>query len=184
MGVASPKAIVSCYDIYDYLSCYDIIRGMNKLTLSDYESLAELRYQIRNFLAFSEQAARALGLEPRQHQLMLALKGLPPEVRPRIRELAERLQIRHHSAVELADRLAKAGYVRRQRAGDDRREVLLALTRRGEQVLRELSLHHRAELRTAGPALVRALRQATRGGASGMGGNRGRLPGGGSRRER
>ena len=64
------------------MSCYDIIRGMDTLTLTDYQSLAELRYQIRSFLAFSEQAARAAGLEPRQHQLMLSLKGLPPGARP------------------------------------------------------------------------------------------------------
>jgi DNA-binding MarR family transcriptional regulator len=135
---------------------------MERLTLSDYESLAELRFQIRSFLAFSEEAARDAGLEPRQHQLMLALKGLPPRVRPRIGELAERMQIRHHSAVELVDRLAKAGYIRRRRAGGDRREVLLELTSRGERVLRDLSLHHRAELRTAGPALVKALRRTMR----------------------
>ena len=85
------------------------------LTLADYESLAELRYQIRRFLHFSEQASRKAGLEPRQHQLMLALKGLPTGTRPRIGELAERLQIQHHSAVELANRLAAGGYVRRHR---------------------------------------------------------------------
>lgn len=144
-------------------SCYDIIRGMESLTLSDYESLAELRYQIRCFLSFSEQAARAAGLEPRQHQLMLSLKGLGPEARPTIGEMAERLQIQHHSAVELVNRLVAAGYVQRQRAGEDRREVLLELTAKGEKVLRELSLHHRAELRSAGPALVTALRRAMRG---------------------
>ena len=146
-----------------YSSCYDIIRGMETLTLTDYRSLAELRYQIRCFLAFSEQAARAAGLEPRQHQLMLSLKGLPPGARPTIGEVAERLQIQHHSAVELVNRLSVSGYVRRHRGGDDRREVLLALTPRGEKVLRELSLHHRAELRSAGPALVAALRRAMRG---------------------
>ena len=146
-----------------YLSCYDIIRGMETLTLSDYTSLAELRYQIRCFLSFSEQAARAVGLEPRQHQLMLSLKGLPDGARPTIGEVAERLQIQHHSAVELVNRLSAAGYVRRHRAGDDRREVLLTLTPRGEKVLRDLSLHHRAELRSAGPALVAALRKAMRG---------------------
>jgi len=145
------------------LSCYDIIRGMETLTLSDYTSLAELRYQIRCFLSFSEQAARAVGLEPRQHQLMLSLKGLPNNTRPTIGELAERLQIQHHSAVELVNRLSASGYVRRHRGGDDRREVLLALTPRGEKVLRELSLHHREELRSAGPALVAALRRAMRG---------------------
>ncbi|HMK23949.1 MAG TPA: MarR family transcriptional regulator, partial [Terriglobales bacterium] len=136
---------------------------METLTLSDYQSLAELRYQIRCFLFFSEQAARAAGLEPRQHQLMLGLKGLPRNVRPTIGELAERLQIQHHSAVELVNRLVAAGYVRRTRAGEDRREVLLALNPKGERVLRQLSLHHRAELRSAGPALVKALRRAMRG---------------------
>src|SRR5215468_11563268 len=130
---------------------------MESLTLSDYTSLAELRYQIRCFLSFSEQAARAAGLEPRQHQLMLSLKGLPPGVRPRIGELAERLQIQHHSAVELVNRLAAGGYVRRKR-GTDRREVLLSLSAKGEKVLRELSLHHRDELRMQGPALVSALK--------------------------
>ena len=85
------------------------------LAPSDYQALAELRYQIRRFLHFSEQAARNAGLEPQQHQLMLALKGLPEGVRPRIGELAERLQIQHHSAVELINRLAAAGYVKRGR---------------------------------------------------------------------
>jgi len=130
------------------------------LTLSDYQALAELRYQIRRFLHFSEQAARNAGLEPRQHQLMLALKGLPKEARPRIGELAERLQIQHHSTVELVNRLASGGYVRRHRGGTDRREVLLSLTAKGENVLRELSLHHKAELRTQGPVLIHALKRA------------------------
>src|ERR1700739_2458202 len=157
--VAKPKHIVLRY-LREILSCYDIIRGMETLTLSDYTSLAELRYQIRCFLFFSEQAARAAGLEPRQHQLLLSLKGLPEGARPTIGEGAERLQIQHHSAVELVNRLSAAGYVRRHRGGDDRREVLLTLTPRGEKVLRDLSLHHRAELRSAGPALVAALRRA------------------------
>lgn len=129
------------------------------LTLVDYQSMAELRYQIRRFLHFSEQVAREAGLEPRQHQLMLALKGLPKGVRPRIGELAERLQIQHHSTVELVNRLAAGGYVRRQRGGQDRREVLLSLTPKGEKVLQELGLHHWEELRTAGPALIAALTQ-------------------------
>jgi len=132
------------------------------LTLADYESLAELRYQIRRFLHFSEQASRKAGLEPRQHQLMLAIKGLPKGARPRIGELAERLQTQHHSTVELVNRLAAGSLVRRHRAENDRREVLLSLTPKGEKVLRELSLHHRAELRMQGPALIAALRQAIR----------------------
>lgn len=134
---------------------------MKSLTLSDYKSLAELRFQIRRFLAKSEQAARSVGLEPRQHQLMLALKGLSGDVRPCIRELATRLHIQHHSAVELVNRLAKAGYLRREVAGQDRRVVLLSLTPRGEKVLRDLSLYHHTELRSDGPALIAALRRAT-----------------------
>jgi len=162
-GSASEKSHISCYDrSRRFLSCYDIIRGMETLTLSDYESLAELRYQIRRFLSFSEQAARAAGLEPRQHQLMLGLKGLPRTARPTIGELAERLQIQHHSAVELVNRLAASDYIRRAR-GEDRREVLLSLTSKGEKVLQNLSLHHRAELRSAGPTLVKALRRAMQG---------------------
>ena len=131
-----------------------------RLRQPDYQSLADLRYEIRKFLHFSEQAARAAGVEPHQHQFMLALKGLPKGVRPRIGELAERLQIRHHSAVELVNRLSAGGYIRRHRAEDDRREVLLALTPGGERALRELSLHHRHELRLRGPALVAALKRA------------------------
>jgi DNA-binding MarR family transcriptional regulator len=129
------------------------------LTTSDYQALAELRHQIRKFLYFSEQAARRAGLEPRQHQLMLSLKGLPQGMRPSIGELAERLLIQHHSAVELVNRLARGGYVQRDRAGEDRRAVLLSLTRKGEKILRDLSLDHRAELKVQGPALTAALRR-------------------------
>jgi DNA-binding MarR family transcriptional regulator len=136
------------------------------LTLGDYQSLAELRYQIRRFLHFSEQAARAAGLEPRQHQLMLTLKGLPAEIRPTVGELAERLQIQHHSAVELVNRLATGGYVKRHRGGEDRREVLLSLTPKGEKILCTLSLHHKAELRMRGPALVAALKRAMQAGVN------------------
>jgi len=132
------------------------------LTAKDYESLADLRHHVRRFLHFSELAVCEGGLEPRRHQLMLALKGLPRGTRPRIGELAERLQIRHHSAVELVDRLATGGYRKRQKAENNRREVLLTLTPKGERVLRALSLHHRAELRNEGPAWFEALRRVMR----------------------
>jgi len=128
------------------------------LTLHDYQSLASLRYQIRRFLRFSEQVARTRGLEPRQYPLMLAIKGLSNDHRPNIGVLAEQMQIQHHSAVELVNRLARGGYVRRQRSNDDLREVLLALTTKGEKTLRELALHHRTELRTVGPALLSAIK--------------------------
>ena len=100
------------------------------------------------------------GLEPRQYQLLLALKALAGDVRPRIAELAHQLQTQHHSTVELVNRLAERGFVKRSRGGMDRREVLLSLTPKGEKVLRDLSLHHRDELRTQGPALVSALTRA------------------------
>lgn len=132
---------------------------MKRLTLSDYQALAEFRYQIRKFLHFSERAVQAAGLERGQYQLMLAIKGMPHGVRPRIRELANRMQIQHHSAVELINRLEGGGYVRRDRAQDDRREVLLTLTPRGERVLAELALYHHEELRSSAPTLVAALRR-------------------------
>src|ERR1700676_3765564 len=132
-----------------------------KLSLSDYQALAEFRHQIRKFLRFSERAVRAAGIEAGQYQLMLAIKGMPEGVRPRIRELANRLQVQHHSAVELINRLEAGGYVRRVRAQDDRREVLLALTAKGEKVLAELALHHHDELRSAASSLVAALRRLT-----------------------
>ncbi len=141
---------------------HETIGGMKKLTLSDYQALAEFRYQIRRFLHFSEQVVKQAGLERGQYQLMLAIKGMPPGVRPRIRELANRMQIRHHSAVELVNRLEAGGFVHRARAEDDRREVLLALTSKGEKVLGELALHHHEELRSAGPKLVAALRRIMR----------------------
>jgi len=136
---------------------------MKRLTLSDYQALAEFRYQIRKYLHFSEEAVQAAGLERGQYQLMLAIKGIPEGVRPRIRELANRMQIQHHSAVELINRLERGGYVQRERGHEDRREVLLALTPKGERVLAELALHHREELKNAAPKLVAALRRVTAG---------------------
>jgi DNA-binding MarR family transcriptional regulator len=132
---------------------------MKKLTLSDYHALAAFRYQIRKFLHFSERAVQQAGLEHGQYQLLLAIKGMPAGVRPRVRELANQMQIRHHSAVELINRLEAGGYVHRERAQADRREVLLTLTPKGERTLGELARHHHDELRTAGPSLVEALQR-------------------------
>jgi DNA-binding MarR family transcriptional regulator len=155
--------IVTRYNKHDIIAArYN--RGMKRLTLSDYQALAEFRYQIRKFLHFSEQAVQAAGLERGQYQLMLAIKGMPAKVRPRIRELANRMHIQHHSAVELINRLESGGHVRRERAQDDRREVLLTLTPKGERVLAELALHHHEELRSSAPDLVAALRRLMRGG--------------------
>ncbi len=123
----------------------------------DYASLAELRYQIRRFLRFSEEASRAAGIEPQQHQLLLALKGLPDDRMPTIGTLAERLQLQHHSAVELVDRSVQRGLVRRMRGTSDQRQVFIRLTAKGERTLRDLSMHHREILREAGPGLAEVL---------------------------
>jgi len=133
----------------------------------DYRALAEFRYQIRRFLTFSQQAARAAGIDPQQHQLLLAIRGLPEKIKPSIRAMAERLQIRHHSAVELIDRSVAHGLVERRRDGVDRRQVTIHLTSKGEKLLAELSVHHRDELRTAGRELARVLRSIVDGNGSG-----------------
>jgi DNA-binding MarR family transcriptional regulator len=128
-----------------------------ELSLPDYRALAELRYQVRGFLGFSERAARAHGIEPQQHQLLLALKGLPEGRRPTIGTLAERLCVEHHTVVTLADRLERAHLVTRTRGPNDRREVWLSITTRGEDILAQLSALHREQLRSVGPSLQRAL---------------------------
>jgi DNA-binding MarR family transcriptional regulator len=130
-------------------------RSTDQLSAADYQALAEFRYQIRRFLRFSEDATRQAGLEPVQHQLLLALKASAGE--PTVGDLAERLQLRHHSVVGLIDRLAESGLVRRNRAEVDRRQVRVRLTAKGETVLRKLSLDHRAELGATGSALAAAL---------------------------
>ena len=131
---------------------------MTKKTNSpDFKAMAELRYQIRRFLRFSENAAREAGVEPQQHQLLLAVRGLPDDLKPTIGALAERMQLQHHSTVELVDRLVDRGFLCRLRATDDRRKVLVKLTHDGEEFLKKLSLHHLEELQSTGPKFVKIL---------------------------
>jgi DNA-binding MarR family transcriptional regulator len=130
-----------------------------KTDAPDFKAMAELRYQIRRFLRFSEQAARQAGIEPQQHQLLLAVRGLPEDLKPTIGVLAERMQLQHHSTVELIDRLVERGFLCRLRATDDRRQVLVKLTHEGEKFLETLSLHHLQELQTTGPRFVQILQE-------------------------
>ena len=132
------------------------------LTPEEYRDLAEFRRQIRKFLYFSEVTARDHGIEPQQHQLLLSVRGLPEGVKPTVRELASRMFIQHHSAVELVNRLERAGTIARVPSPDDRREVLIRLTASGRAALRKLALAHRNELEGSGPELAAAIRRALR----------------------
>lgn len=135
---------------------------MSRTASPPYREMADFRYQLRRFLRFSELAAPAAGLEPQQYLLLLALRGLPPGMRPTVGTLAERLQLRHHSTVELVDRLQRRGLVARSRNVQDRRQILLRTTPRGGRVLHRLAHHHRQALQVVGPHLVRALRAVLR----------------------
>jgi len=127
------------------------------LSLADYRALADFRHELRRFVHFSEEAARHVGLEPQQHQLLLAVRGMPAGSAATVGALAERLQLRHHSTVELVDRSEARGLVRRAPNPGDRRQVIVTLTAAGAGLLRRLSLAHRTELRTVAPRLVAAL---------------------------
>jgi DNA-binding MarR family transcriptional regulator len=127
-----------------------------------YRDLAEFRRQIRQFLHFSEATAKEHHIEPHQHQLLLAVQGLPDGTKPTIREIAARLFIQHHSAVELVNRLEATGAVARSPGIEDKREVLVRLTPAGRAILRRLALAHRTELERSGPELARALNSVLR----------------------
>jgi DNA-binding MarR family transcriptional regulator len=144
------------------ISCYDrnvVASGSSKRAISheEYSRIAEFRFRIRQFLHFSEEAARAHGIEPQQHQLLLAIKGLPKGARPTIKAVSSRLCLRHHSTVELADRLVVRGAISRRHSDEDAREVLLELTPHGEQILRELHVLHWQELQKSAPLLTDSL---------------------------
>ena len=130
-----------------------------ELSLVDYQLLAQFRYLLARFLAFSAKAARAEGLEPRQHQALLAIKGYPGGARVTVGDLAERLGIRHHSAVGLVDRLVESGYLGRRTDAADKRRAILQLTALGETALAALSAVHREELRQIAPRLGPLLAQ-------------------------
>jgi DNA-binding MarR family transcriptional regulator len=127
----------------------------------DYETLAEFRYALRCFLHFSENAAETAGLTLQQHQALLFIIGYPGREQVTIGELAERLQIRHHSAVGLVDRLVEQGLVERIHNNEDRRQVFIRLTDKGVGVLKGLASTHREELRHVGPQLCSMLEQIT-----------------------
>jgi len=123
----------------------------------EYRGLAELRYRLRRFLQEGDATARQAGLEPQQYLLLLAIRGLPEEQTATIRTLAERLSLRHHSTVELIDRMESHGYIRRVRGKEDRRQVMISLQPKGEKLLERVVAQRIVELRSHGHALVSAI---------------------------
>src|SRR5580765_6032649 len=132
---------------------------IKQLSKRQHERLAAFRYALRRFLHFSEEAAQSAGLTPQQHQALLVIKGYPGRECVTVGELAERLQIRHHSTVELVDRLAAQNLVVRSTSAKDRRLVLVQLTRGGDEVLERLSAAHTEQLKTLGPELILRLNE-------------------------
>lgn len=129
------------------------------LTDREYQALARFRHALRVFLRFSEQAARAASVTPSQHQLLLAVRGHVGERPPVVGDLADALQLRHHSVVELVDRAEVAGLVRRRPDPDDNRRQQVLLTDDGSRVLEQLSTVHRDELRRFRSEMVDVLRE-------------------------
>lgn len=130
---------------------------------AEYVALAEFRYQLRRFSRHMEEQVRKLGVNPQQYQVILGVRGLPPDLAPTVGQLAERMQLNHNSMVELVDRCEQAGLLRRTRSHADRRQVTLAITGQGEALLRKLGRAAREELRTSGPSLVTAVQHLMKG---------------------
>jgi DNA-binding MarR family transcriptional regulator len=128
-----------------------------KITEKEYRALGELRYLIRRFLQEGDVTAKQAGLEPQQYLLLLAIRGLPPGQEATISTLANRLLLRHHSTVELVDRMEAHGYVRRLRDKEDRRQVLVSLQPRGARLLERVVKKRIIELRANGRELVAAI---------------------------
>jgi DNA-binding MarR family transcriptional regulator len=124
------------------------------LTLADYENLLAFRTGLRRFLRWSEEQARAAGLTPAQHQLLLAIKGHPGDNPPTVGDLAGYLLLRHHSTVELINRAEAGDLVERWRDPDDARVIRIRLTATAEKKLSQLSAAHLAELRRLAPVLA------------------------------
>src|SRR5260370_273058 len=149
--------IPACVQVEIYIALRYTGSMAAEITTAEYRALAELRYLIRKFVGEGDAVARAAELEPQQYLLLLALRGLPEGEEATIRALADRLALKHHSAVELIDRLESHGYVRRSRSRDDRRRVLVALLPRGEKLLEQVARDRIGELRASGAALVNAI---------------------------
>lgn len=128
--------------------------GSGHMTKRDFEALARVRFAIRSYLRFSDEAVREHGLTPQHYQLLLALKGFPGREWASVGELAEQLQLRHHSTVELVNRAQDRGLVRRDADPDDGRTVRVLLTAEGQRMLAHLSPLHRDQMQRMAAALT------------------------------
>jgi DNA-binding MarR family transcriptional regulator len=123
----------------------------------DFETLAAFRYQVRRFLRFSKDLLSTEDLTPDQYQALLAIRASPADRKLSIRDLAEQLQVRHHSTVGIVDQLVSRAAIVRQVAPEDRRKILLSLTEKGEEIVERLAPPHRAELSRLCPEMIRTL---------------------------
>ncbi len=137
-------------------------RRAGKVSKAVYETQAAFRFTLRQFLRFSETTARRVGLTPQQYQALLAIHGFPGRDRVKMGELAQRLQLHHHSAVGLVDRLMAKGLAVRERSTEDRRQVFIQLTARGVRTLQRVSAANRSELQRLRPHLIRLLGRMAR----------------------
>ena len=128
----------------------------DQLTDNDYAALADFRFSLRQFQAFSEREAAQCGLTPQQHQALLAIRAAP-RGRATVGHVAERLILKPHSATGLVDRLEALGLVLRRLSEQDRRRALLELTEQAHGILTTLSAAHRQEIGRLRPLLMELL---------------------------
>jgi DNA-binding MarR family transcriptional regulator len=134
-----------------------MVRQSTEITKRHYETLAAWRHALRQFLRFSQEAARTAGIPPQQHQALLIIKGFRDQDHATVGQLAEQLELKHHSAVGLVDRLVKRQLVQRNVSRVDRRRIEVRLTAKGEALIQRLSAVHLRELRQLRPELRRLL---------------------------
>lgn len=129
---------------------------MPRISPDDYDALASFRYLLRRFLRFSKDFLKENGnLNPEQYEALLAVKAFGPQLT--ISQLSERLQIKHHSAVNIVDRLAERKLITRQKTQTDRRLRNVQLTVKGEKLIEELAMTHRKEMATRSSEMIKVL---------------------------
>jgi DNA-binding MarR family transcriptional regulator len=131
-----------------------------------YRELAGFRHALRQFLAGAEAISRAAGVTQQQYQAMLAVKTWPSSAMT-MKDLAEQLQLTHHGAVQLVNRMTAAGLAERTRSSTDRRSVLVRLTAAGESLVDGLATQHLTEVLRREPLISGSLRRLKRMAAGG-----------------